>query len=82
MLRPLQDKLKSVEEEIAKLEQEKGAITARMGAEGFGSDADEVRLLTARYSVVESSLEKVYTQWSDTSEELEKAEARLGAEEA
>jgi len=80
VLRPLQDKLKSVEAEIARLEEEKSSITARMGAEGFGADADEVRLLTARYSILESSLEGVFTQWASASEELERAEARLGAE--
>jgi ATP-binding cassette subfamily F protein 3 len=80
VLRPLQDKLKCVEAEIAKLEEEKSSITARMGSEGFGSDADEVRLLTARYSILESSLENVFTQWANASEELERAEAALGAE--
>ncbi len=59
---------------------EKNSITARMGAEGFGADADEVRLLTARYGILESSLEGVFTQWASASEELERAETRLGAE--
>jgi ATP-binding cassette subfamily F protein 3 len=80
VLRPLQDKLKFVEEEIAKLEQEKASITKRMAEEGFGSDAEEVRALAARYAAVEAALEKVFTQWSDVSEELERAEKALGVE--
>ena len=81
VLRPLQDKLAFVEAEIARFEEEKRGITARMGSEGFGADADEVRLLTARYAAVEGSLEKVFSQWASASEELERAEARLGAPE-
>jgi hypothetical protein len=69
-----------VEEEIAKLEQEKASITKRMAEEGFGSDAEEVRALAARYAAVEAALEKVFTQWSDVSEELERAEKALGVE--
>lgn len=80
VLRPLQDKLKFVEDEIAKLEGEKVGITKRMAEEGFGSDSEEVRLLTARYAAVEASLEKVFTQWSEVSEELERAEKALGVE--
>jgi ATP-binding cassette subfamily F protein 3 len=80
VLRPLQDKLKFVEEEIARLEEEKAGITRRMAEEGFGSDAEEVRMLTARYATVETSLEKVFTQWSDVSEEVERAEKALGVE--
>ena len=81
VVKPLQDRLANVEHEIAKLEEEKGTITRRMGADGFGADAEEVRLLTARYAQIEGELEHAYTRWTTASEELERAEAEFAEPE-
>jgi ATP-binding cassette subfamily F protein 3 len=81
VLKPLQDKLANVESNIARLEEEQAAITRRMAADGFGSDAEEVRLLSARFAIVEGELGRTYSAWSTASEEVERAEARLGSDE-
>jgi ATP-binding cassette, subfamily F, member 3 len=81
VLKPLQDKLAGVEAEIARLEEEKKIITQQMGGEGFGADAEEVRVLTARYAAVEAGIGRGFTAWASASEELERAEAQLAAAE-
>ncbi len=81
VLKPLQDKLAVVEGEIARLEEEKKILTQRMGGEGFGADAEEVRVLTARFAAVESEAGRAFTAWASASEELERAEAALAAAE-
>jgi ATP-binding cassette, subfamily F, member 3 len=74
VLKPLREKLAKVEEDIAGLEAEKAALTARMGAEGFGEDAGAVLETTSRYATVDAALSRAYTQWSDVSEDVERAE--------
>ncbi|MCE9518008.1 MAG: ABC-F family ATP-binding cassette domain-containing protein [Verrucomicrobia bacterium] len=81
VLKPLQDKLAVVEAEIARFEEEKKILTQRMGAEGFGADAEEVRVLSARYAAVESGLAGAFTAWASASEEVERTEALLTAAE-
>lgn len=78
VLKPLQDKLEKVESDIARLEQEKGSLAGQMNAEGFGTDADQVRALTDRYAAVEAELGRAYSVWSDVSEEVERAEKAIG----
>lgn len=77
----MQDKLAAVEEQISALETEKADLLARMNSQGFGEDAGLVLETSNKYNDVEASLEKAYSQWSDVSEELEKAEKRLESEE-
>jgi ATP-binding cassette subfamily F protein 3 len=74
VLKPLQEKLAKVEEDIAALEAEKAALTAMMGSPGFGEDAGVVMETTSRYAGVEAAFSRAYTLWSDVSEELERAE--------
>ena len=81
MIKPLQDKLSAVEADIARLEEEKHAITQRMGSEGFGADPEEVRLLSARYEAIESATERAFTAWASASEEVERAEAAFAPEQ-
>ncbi|HSJ01366.1 MAG: ABC-F family ATP-binding cassette domain-containing protein [Verrucomicrobium sp.] len=74
ILKPLQEKLEKVEEQIAGFEQEKVALTKKMNSEGFGSDAGDVVETTSRFSTVEKALAKAYSEWSDVSEAIERAE--------
>ncbi len=76
-LKPLQDLLEKVEEEISSLEEEKISLTKTMNSEGFGSDPDVLQQTTSRFSAVERSLERAYSQWSDASEKLERAEQQF-----
>jgi ATP-binding cassette, subfamily F, member 3 len=73
-LKPLQEKLAKAEAEIASLESEKAALTARMSADGFNEDAGIVLETTSRYADVEGALGRAYSQWSDVSEAVERAE--------
>jgi ATP-binding cassette subfamily F protein 3 len=77
VLKPLQEKLEAVEEQIASLEQEKMAVLKLMNSEGFGSDAGAVVETTSKFGAIESSLEKAFTLWSQVSEDLERAEKEL-----
>ena len=81
MLKPLQDKLASVESIIAKLEEEKAALIAKMNDPGFAADATDMRIATARFAVVEHELEKTFSSWTKASEEVEQALSKLGADE-
>ncbi|WP_038164149.1 ABC-F family ATP-binding cassette domain-containing protein [Verrucomicrobium sp. BvORR106] len=74
VLKPLQEKLEKVEEQIASLEQEKMALVKKMNGDGFGTDAGEVMETTSRFNTVEGGLEKAYSQWSEVSEAIERAE--------
>jgi ATP-binding cassette subfamily F protein 3 len=74
ILKPLREQLTKAEEEIARLEAEKAGLTAMMGSPGFGEDAGVVRETTSRYADVEAGLARAYTQWSDVSEAVERAE--------
>ena len=73
------DQTLELEKEI--LEEEKKILTQRMGSEGFGADAEEVRVLTARYAAVEAGLARTFTAWASASEEVERAEAAIAADE-
>jgi ATP-binding cassette, subfamily F, member 3 len=76
-LKPLQDKLEKVEAEIAQHEQEKARLSKLMQSEGFGSDAEQVRVTTESYAKTEAALAQAYTDWSSVSEEVEKAEKAI-----
>ncbi len=81
VLKPLQDKLASVEGVIAKFEEEKAALLANMVDPDFAADATNMRVATARFGVVEHELEKAFSTWTKASEEVEQTTAKLGADE-
>lgn len=78
VLKPLQEKLAQVEADIAALETEKAALAARMSSAGFSDDAGLVLETTSRFADVESALGRAYSQWSDVSEAVERAEKEFG----
>lgn len=78
VLKPLQEKLAQVEEGIAALEAEKAALAARMSSAGFNDDAGLVLETTSRFADVEAALNRAYSQWSDVSEAVERAEKEFG----
>lgn len=82
VLRPLQDRLATVEAEIARFEEEKRELVQGMSREGFGADPEEVRVTTARYAIIEAGLERAFTAWASASEDVERAEAALAAGES
>ena len=81
VLKPLQDKLASIEGVIAKFEEEKAALIVNMTNADFAADATNMRVATARFAVVEHELEKTFSSWTKASEEVEQTQAKLGADE-
>ena len=78
VLKPLREKLAQVEEGIATLETEKATLAARMSSADFNDDAGLVLETTSRFADVEAALSRAYSQWSDVSEAVERAEKEFG----
>ncbi|MCF6313648.1 MAG: ABC-F family ATP-binding cassette domain-containing protein [Verrucomicrobiales bacterium] len=80
VLKPLQERLETVETLIAKLESEKPELLAKLGnAEFFKSEPDLARVIAHRFKDLEYEMQKAYSDWDAISEDLERAEAELGA---
>ncbi len=78
VLKPLQEKLETVETLIAKLEGEKPELLAKLGdADFFKSEPDLARVTAHRFKDLEYEMQKAYSDWDTISEDLERAEAEL-----
>ena len=80
LLRPLQEKLELLEEEIARLETEKTEITSQLERPEVAADTEAVMELTSRFQQTDRQLETCFTQWADLSEKIEGTEARIQEE--
>ena len=80
LLRPLQEKLELLEEEIARLETEKTEITSQLERPEVAADTEAVMELTSRFQQTDRQLETCFTQWADLSEKIEETEARIQEE--
>ena len=80
LLRPLQEKLELLEEEIARLETEKTEITSQWERPEVAADTEAVMELTSRFQQTDRQLETCFTQWADLSEKIEETEARIQEE--
>lgn len=80
LLRPLQEKLELLEEEIACLETEKTEITTQLERPEVAADTEAVMELTSRFQQTDRQLETCFTQWADLSEKIEETEARIQEE--
>ena len=80
LLRPLQEKLELLEEEIARLETEKTEITTQLERPEVAADTEAVMELTSRFQQTDRQLETCFTQWADLSEKIEETEARIQEE--
>ena len=80
LLRPLQEKLELLEEEIARLETEKTEITSQLERPDVAADTEAVMELTSRFQQTDRQLETCFTQWADLSEKIEETEARIQEE--
>ncbi|MFK5920758.1 MAG: ABC-F family ATP-binding cassette domain-containing protein [Verrucomicrobiota bacterium] len=81
VLKPLQEKLETVETLIAKLEGEKPELLAKLGdADFFKSEPDLARVTAHRFKDLEYEMQKAYSDWDEVSADLERAEAELGAD--
>jgi len=78
VLKPLQDRLLVIEEQIATMEKRKAEMVVRMNDLSSFDSKEEAQLFLQRFRDNESSLDKIYSEWSEVSEEIEKVEAEIG----
>ncbi|MCQ3830079.1 ATP-binding cassette domain-containing protein [Microbulbifer elongatus] len=76
-LKPLTNKLKSIEQEIAKAEKEVQSLEEKLADEGLysGGQQDEITRLTRAQGEAKESLEALEMEWLEISEALEAARA-------
>jgi ATP-binding cassette subfamily F protein 3 len=73
--KPMRDKIKRYETDIAKLEAEKLKIEDAMYTAGYYDNKERVRKDSERHAQIKTGLEKLYFDWSTVNEELEKLAA-------
>lgn len=79
-LKPLQEKLETVESLISELEEEMPALLKQLGdSEFFKSEPERARIVAHRYKDLEHGIQKAYSEWDEVSAELERVEAALEA---
>ena len=69
-LKPLQLKLDEIESNIDKAETRKTEIETQMTSEDFFKTSDHLKL-TEEHKILANSLEKHYSEWSETSDEID-----------
>jgi len=74
-LRPLKKEFEAVEAEIAKLEEEKAELDAKLADPEFFRSAEEAPAAMKRYAEIETLLESRVTKWGELSEKIEKLES-------
>ncbi len=80
ILKPLQDQLAAVENDIAQREQRKEEIAEQLNDPAIASDNDALMNLTTEYRLQEKELEALFTKWADLSEEIEHTEREIEAQ--
>ena len=71
-LRPLKKEFEAVEAEIAKLEEEKLVLDAKLADPEFFKKGEEASVAMKRYSEIEALLESRVSKWGDLSDKIEK----------
>ncbi len=79
-LKPLQERLEEVETTIAALEKRRGELAALMSDPDFCKDANKLKEAGQEYQESAANLETAYTQWSEISDEIERAEKEFEQE--
>jgi len=77
-IKPLQEKLETVEKTIAGLEAKKIELTTKVSDPEVQRDPDLLRDLAAQFQKANDDLNSAYSEWSEASEAVEEAEAKLG----
>lgn len=80
VLKPLQQQLAQVEEDIAAKDARREEISAELEKPENMSDNQALMALTQEYQQLERETESLYTRWEEISVAIEQAEAELAAE--
>ncbi len=70
-LKPLQNRLKKMEQQMDKLNNQKEAIEAQLAGSEIYDDADGLKVVLANQVAVSDELDEVESEWMDVSEQLE-----------
>ena len=73
-LEKMAQRQRAVEDEIALLEEELGALSERISAAGEKQDMEQVRALGEEYGKLEQSLAELWREWEELAEVLEAGE--------
>ena len=79
VLKPLEDRLATLESKISELESARETLTEHMSNPEVASDAEELRKTSTAFQSVGEQLEKAYSEWSELSDEVETTRAKLEA---
>ena len=80
VLKPLQQQLAQVEEDIAAKDARREEISAELEKPENMSDNQKLMTLTQEYQQLERETESLYTRWEEISVAIEQAESELAAE--
>ncbi|MFP6874048.1 MAG: ABC-F family ATP-binding cassette domain-containing protein [Verrucomicrobiales bacterium] len=76
-LKPLQAKLEEIEQSIVECEARKSQIETAMSNPEFFRDQDQAIKATADHRAISTTIEKHYSDWASTSDELERAKSNF-----
>ncbi len=79
-LKPLQEKLQAVEDEIEQLETRTGEIETEIAKPDVAGDADKVRELSQEYQQAKQRINALYSDWDKVSDDLERTEKQIEME--
>ena len=79
VLKPLQDELAALEENIANLEGEKASLAKRLEDPALYDSKEEAMLVARSLQEAGQNLEKLYSQWNTLAESIERKEAEIAA---
>jgi ATP-binding cassette subfamily F protein 3 len=79
-MKPLQQKISTVERDIERKEQQKAEFEELMSHADFYKDGEHVKAVTAQYKALESELSDLYFTWGELTKELEQASAEFNNE--
>ncbi|MCP4847678.1 MAG: ABC-F family ATP-binding cassette domain-containing protein [Verrucomicrobiaceae bacterium] len=81
-LKPIQEKLDGIESNIAELEEQKSQIEIKMRDPDFFKDKDKAIQASTEHKEISLSIEKHYSDWAATSDELERIETEFADRKA
>jgi len=75
IMKPLENELEEVEGRIAKGEQDKAGLVAKMSKPEVSGDAELVKTMSAEFQQISKDIENCYSRWDELSEKIEQMEA-------
>lgn len=75
IIKPLQNKLEKIEEDIASHDVRKTEITELLSSPEIVADAERLRLLTEEYRELEQESELLFSRWAELSTEIDRLSA-------